>query len=366
MNKKVFILTGEESGDLRASDLVNSIKKKDGSIIIKGVGGQYLKKAGCEVIYDIEHLSVVGFVEVIKKIPTLISFKRKIERFIKKFNPDLLIVVDYPGFNIPFLKWAKKRKYKTCYYILPQVWAWGEKRRYKIMKYSDLMLSIIPFEVNYFGEKCYYIGHPIAKKITDFEEQNIKKEEKYIGLFPGSRENEIKRNLPIMLRTTLFFKDEKFILNIPSALKEMTNKIINNFNLNVRINYDQYYETLYQCKFAMVSSGTATLEAALLGIPFVIIYEVNGFTYMIGKHLAKVDFIGLPNILLEREAFKEFLQNNAKPKKIYEFISKNMVNVKFKEETSTASQKLHQILEQRNYSEFASNYILKILEGNNV
>ncbi len=361
MKKKIFIITGEESGDIRASELVNELNLE--KLEIHATGGKHLMKAGVKIVYPIKKLGGLGLLEILTKLPAILRFKSFLKKYILSFQPHIVILVDYPGFNIPFLKWLKKRGFKTVYYVLPKVWAHGSNRIKPIRRYSDLMLSIIPFEKDLFGENCYYIGNPILNRVKNVQEKNYDK--KYIGIFPGSRLQEIKFILPVMLKTARLFTNELFILNIPHKVAKETKRIVNKSGLDILIKEDMYYDSLLQCKYAIITSGTATLEAALLKIPFIIVYKLNWLTFLILKAVAKIKYIGLPNILLNKPAFKEFIQNNAKPELMKTYIEKELNDPKLYGRIEKYSNELYNVIGNIDMK-LGAEKILQLMEDNNV
>ncbi len=361
---KIFIIAGEESGDLRAADLVEALMKDTRAEFI-ACGGGHLRAAGCRIVQDISQMSVVGFTEVLAHLPRLLRIREELKRSVLRESPDLVIAVDYPGFNIPFLSWAHAKGFRTCYYILPQIWAWGMDRKERILGSSDILLSILPFEQAIYGEKCHYIGHPVVKKIKTFRSDHPERvvEKDMIGLFPGSRLNELKKNLPVMMKTAELLKGFRFVMNIPSALLPAAREIVSSQGFDCRIETGKYYETADRCVFAMISSGTATLEAALLGIPFVIIYKVSLMSYIIGRTVSRIEHIGLPNIVLGREAYREFIQSAAEPDAIRAHI---MEQIKSLEGYGNASETLAGMLGQEDYAVNASKHLRNILEAKDV
>ncbi|MCK5600113.1 lipid-A-disaccharide synthase [bacterium] len=360
--KKVFFLIGEESGDTRGADLIRALSGNAGSDMeFTGICGSQMKAGGCRQLLSIEKLSVTGFTEVLKKLPHLLKIRKMIKKAIIEQHPDLIIAIDYPGFNLNMIKWAKIKGFKTCYYVLPQVWAWKEKRKFKVRKYSDLMLSIIPFEREIYGSDCYYVGNPVKDRILKFKMSDQEGVREKFGLFPGSRGNEVMRNLPVMLESV--HKCDvgiPIVVNVPEDLLGFTRKIVKESGTEAEVFTSRFLELLSQCRCALISSGTATLEAALLGIPFAIIYKVSPITYMIAKKLAKIEHIGLPNILLNREEFPEFIQHRANSDLIGEFINSSLkddISAKKRE----VAEELNDILGTEHYASHAAEKIGTLL-----
>ncbi|NPA52285.1 MAG: lipid-A-disaccharide synthase [Aquificae bacterium] len=328
--KRVFISVGEISADNYASELI----KKLPEIEWVGIAGPKMRQAGCKPIETIENLSVVGITEIIPKYLHIRKVFNKAVQTLKQ-DVDMLIVVDYPGFNLKLLKEAKKLGIKTVYFIAPQVWAWGEKRIKTIVKYTDLLIAIWPFEKDLYKPyqtdnfKVEFVGHPILDIIRtthtkeSFREKlQIPQNKKIIGLFPGSRENEIKHILPIMLKAgELIYKADKtlhFVLPVTQNLKETVNDFVKQYDLplktvdNTVFEYPNY-ETMNNAFFSIITSGTATLEASIFTNPFIVVYKVSPLTYMLGKMLIKIPYISLPNIIAQEEIVKELIQDKCTP-----------------------------------------------------
>lgn len=301
---KYYIIAGEASGDLHAAGLVKKIAELDANAVFKGVGGEKLKNANVELLFGLDRLAFMGFYEVIKNLPTIRKNFRDVKKDILEFKPDVIILTDYPGFNLRMAKWSKQNGFKVAYFISPQIWAWNQKRVEIIKKYVDIVLCVLPFEKAFYEKHGYsnahFIGHPLMDH-SPFMGLGGN-----IALLPGSRKQEIKKLLPLMLETAQQFPQEKFVVAGLSRLKEL---YAVEFPLNVSIIFDNSSEVLYQAKAAVVCSGTATLETALLHIPQVVVYKTSWLNYQIGKRLAKVDFISLPNLIAGEKIVEELIQD---------------------------------------------------------
>ncbi|WP_457644004.1 lipid-A-disaccharide synthase [Persephonella sp.] len=331
--KKAFISVGEISGDNYASQLVKALPE----FRWIGITGPKMREAGVETVEKLENISVVGLMEALPKyLKIKKAFRRSVEILDKGI--DLLVVVDFPGFNLKLLKEAKKRGIKTVYFIAPQVWAWGKGRIPKIAQYTDLLIAIWPFEKkiykDYISEsfKVEYVGHPILDIIkTEETEESFKKKlgieknKKIFGLLPGSRESEVKTLLPILLSSAeIIYKNREdlhFVIpstpNMVKIIKNITDKP--KIPLTVVTNKDlrfPSYEVMKHSVFLNVASGTATLETAILGNPFILVYKVSPITFFIGKMLVSIEYLGLPNLIAEREIIKELLQKECNPENI--------------------------------------------------
>src|SRR5690349_8879572 len=318
---KYYIIAGEASGDLHGSNLIREIKKLDNIADIRCWGGDLMEHAGGKLVKHYRELAFMGFIEVIKNIRTIIANLKFCKQDIAKFKPDVLILIDYPGFNLRVAEWAKQQGLKVVYYISPQVWAWKESRVKKIRKSVDKMLVILPFEKNFYRKWDYeveYVGHPLAD-VVDSAQNEIDplpgailsplNENNIIALLPGSREQEVLKKLPVMLEVSKSFPDYRFVVaKAPSLNDAFYSKMLEQYK-NVRSIRNKTYQLLLQSKAALVTSGTATLETALFGVPQVVCYKGSNISYQIAKRLVKVKYISLVNLIMDREVVKELIQD---------------------------------------------------------
>lgn len=330
-NPSIVIVAGEASGDLHASKLARELLKLDSSIKLEGMGGANMRRAGVDILIDNKELAVVGLVEVLAKYKTIKSALEKIKQHIQQTRPDLLILVDYQEFNQKLAAYAKSIGIKVLFYIGPQVWAWRPKRVYKMAHIVDQMAVIFPFEVDLYKDAnvpVEFTGNPLVDEVvldkTPEQAREALDLDQYItvGLFPGSRQGEILRLLPIQLQSAEILQQTnpelQLVLPLADSLDE---KILEPFlselsALNVHIIRDKTYDVMQACDAIITASGTATLEIALMGIPMAIIYRISPLSYFILKHMVNADRIGLPNIVAGKDIVREFLQGKAKPKLI--------------------------------------------------
>lgn len=323
---KYYIIAGEASGDLHGSNLVGELQQLDKSASFKGVGGDKLIESGVDTLIGLDRLAFMGFYEVLKNLRIVIQNFKIIKNDILKFQPDVIILIDYPGFNLRMAKWAKLQGFKVVYFISPQIWAWKANRVEIIKKYVDMMLCLLPFEKDFYIKhqytKAYFIGHPLLDRI-DLVSNQMQPNKNAIALLPGSRQQEINHLLPVMIATANYFPDEKFII---TAITRLKNLYPENLPENVTIEYDRTYEVLKSSKAAIVCSGTATLEAALFQVPQVVVYKTSWLNYHIGKRLAKVDFISLPNLIANKKVVEELLQYDCNVKNVTAELQKLLAN----------------------------------------
>ncbi len=316
-----YVIAGEASGDMHGSNLVREIKKLDNIADFRGWGGDLMQQAGVDVVKHYRELAFMGFIEVVMNINTIFKNLAFCKEDILKYNPDAIILIDYPGFNLRIAEWAKKRGFKVIYYISPQVWAWKESRVKKIKKYIDKMLVILPFEKAFYDKWNYeveYVGHPLAAVIDDAqEEMNVSaealpsplNENNIIALLPGSRAQEVSKKLPVMLEASKDFPEYKFIVAKAPSLDDTFYEQFTGTYKNVRSLRNKTYALLLQSKAALVTSGTATLETALFGVPQVVCYKGSAISYQIAKRLIKIKYISLVNLIMDRQVVKELIQD---------------------------------------------------------
>ena len=312
---RYYIIAGEASGDLHGSNLIKEIKLLDADANFRAWGGDKMQALGIDLVKHHQDLAFMGFTEVIKNLPTILKNLKFCKQDILNFHPDALLLIDYPGFNLRLVKWAKENGLKVIFYISPQVWAWKESRVSIIKKYVDKMIVILPFEKNYykkFDYKVYYVGHPLVKVVEDYVQSSLSinnSKENIIALLPGSRKQEIHRKLPVMLAISTYFPDYKFIVaKAPGITDAFYETFLSDYK-NVTAVSDQTYSILVSAKAALVTSGTATLETALFDVPEVVCYKAGYISYQIAKRLIKLNFISLVNLIMNKEVVKELIQN---------------------------------------------------------
>ena len=322
---KYYLIAGEASGDLHGSNLIKELKRLDTSATIRCWGGDKMRQAGGELVKHYSDLAFMGFWEVIKNIFTILRNLKFCKKDIEQFQPDTLVLIDYPGFNLRIARWAKQKGLRIVYYISPQVWAWKEGRVKMMKECIDKMIVILPFEKDYFKNKwnweVEYVGHPLVEEIENeklkpdsYGLKNEKLSEKeIIALLPGSRKQEIMKKLPVMLEVSKKFPSHQFIVaKAPGTDEEFYSNLLKNY-LNVSYVNNRTYELLMQSKAALVTSGTATLETALFGVPEVVCYKGSAFSYQIAKRVIKVKYISLVNLIMDRLVVKELIQQELNP-----------------------------------------------------
>ena len=312
---KYYIIAGEASGDLHGSNLVKELKKLDSEAQIRSWGGDLMEAAGAQVVKHYRDLAFMGFTEVIRNLPVIMKNLSFCKSDIQTFNPDVLVLIYYPGFNLRIAKWAKESGYKVIYYISPQVWAWKESRVKTIKKNVDRMLVILPFEKAFYQKwdyKVTYVGHPLVQVINDFindHPADNKDKEQVIALLPGSRKQEIAKKLPVMLGASLAFPQYQFIVAKASSLDDEFYEAFLKDYPNVSSVKNETYSLLSRSRAALVTSGTATLETALFGVPEVVCYKGSSISYQIAKRLIRIKYISLVNLIMDKKIVTELIQD---------------------------------------------------------
>jgi len=318
---KYYIIAGEASGDLHASNLVAEIKKKDKKAEFRGCGGDLMKAQGVDLLKHYSSMAYMGFVEVAVHMRKVLRNIAETKKDILDYQPDALILVDYPGFNLRIARFAHEKGLKVFYYISPQVWAWKRRRVKKIKASVDKMLVILPFEEEFYkqyGVDVTYVGNPLLDELAKFGTSNrsiflrrnsLGEKREIIALLPGSRRQEIRRMLPLMLKVVPHFPEYQFVVaGVSSIGKSLYKNIIG--NTDVFLIENQTYELLQNSSAALVTSGTATLETALFTVPEVVCYKSSGLSYRLAKAMIKVNYISLVNLVMDKEVVKELIQND--------------------------------------------------------
>jgi len=339
--RKILIVAGETSGDLHGAHLVKAALSLDPKLHFYGVGGEHLRSTGTEVIFDSSEVAVVGIVEVFSKLRAIIRAFRWLKRSLDVDKPALAILIDFPDFNLRLAQHANKRGIPVFYYISPQVWAWRKGRIKKIAKLVRKLVVILPFEVSFYRQRgidCEFVGHPLIDIVKPHlskekarEIFRLDKDKRTIGLLPGSRREEVQKLLPVLLKSAHLllqdFSELQFIMPIAPAINRCEiEEYISRFNVEVRLVDKHIYDMLNICDVIITASGTATLEAAIMNTPMVIVYKVSFLSYLVGWLLVNVKNIGLVNLIAERRIVPELIQRQASPINIFNETSKMLKN----------------------------------------
>jgi lipid-A-disaccharide synthase len=360
---RYFIIAGEASGDLHGSNVCESILLLDQKALIHAWGGDKMKNAGAIIQKHIHDLAFMGFAEVIANLPTIVKNFSLCKRQIKAFEPDIVMLIDYPGFNLRMAKWCKQKGYKVAYYISPTVWAWKENRIEIVRKYVDRMICILPFEKAFYAQRNIevdYVGHPTvdiveAEKLipSTIKHQNV------IALLPGSRKQEVKTMLPLMLEATKHLTEYRIIIaQAPNLDQSIYEPYLKNYQFDIV--QHQTYQILKVAKAAIVTSGTATLETALFGVPQVVGYIANPISYHIAKRLVKVKYISLVNLILNKTSLVELIQHDMTIEKLQKSLNQILFDEATKNQIANDYQHLSSLLHKGNASALVAKIVFQL------
>lgn len=327
---KVMFSVGEASGDVHAASVAHALRKMYPDIELFGMGGEKMRAAGVRIDYDIRELGCIGLVEIVKKLPFFFRLRDTLLKWVERERPDVVVCVDYPGFNMRLAASVHARKVPVLYYIAPTIWAWHRSRGYSIAKHTDAVACIFPFEEAAYremGANATFVGHPlldtVCPEMTKEEARRhfgMRDDAKQLLLLPGSRKQEVMGLLDVMLEAadtlSQHYPVQCYLPRASTISRESLQEIVDRHAVEVMITETAIYDLMQVCTTALAASGTVTLETALMGLPTVLVYRVAPLTYWLGKHLVQLDFIGLPNIIAGREVIPELLQEAASPERM--------------------------------------------------
>ena len=369
---KYYIIAGERSGDLHGSNLIKGIRKYDSDAQIRAWGGDMMQVAGAEIVKHYRELAFMGFFEVVKNLPAILGFLSFCKKDLKNFQPDVVILIDYSGFNMRVAKFAKLNGFKNFYYISPKVWAWNQSRALNIKRFVDKMFVIFPFEKDFFKKYDYeveYVGNPLFDAIADFTPNpNFRKDARLgqkpiIALLPGSRKQEVDSMLSLMLSQVYEFPDYQFVIgtvsNLPKELYARWQSIF-----PVKLVVDDAYNLLSVADAALVTSGTATLETALFNVPQVVCYRGGWAAYQVYKRVIRVPFVSLVNLIAGREVVKELLQYDLTKENLTDELTKITINQSTRQSQLDGYAEIRNILGEKGASERAGMLMVEEVRKN--
>lgn len=371
------MIAGEASGDLHGSHLVKEMLSLDPTLQFYGVGGKKMKNEGVELIADSKEMAVVGITEVLLKLKRIYQIYRKLKNSLTSNSPSLVILIDYPDFNLRFAREAKKKNIPIVYYISPQVWAWRKGRIKKIGRLIKKMIVIFPFEKKIYEEAQIdvdFVGHPLLDAIRSqfsreeaFQQFSLSSGVTTIGLLPGSRMNEVKRHLPPMIEAIPLISKQinpvQFIIPVAPGLDlgEVQN-LVGSKRENIRVVENNIYDVMRISDVVIVASGTATIEAAIMGAPMIVVYRVSPLTYLLGKMLIKVKNIGMVNIIAGKTVVPELIQKDVTPEKITSAVVQILENPSKQEEIKKELNSLKEKIGKSGASFRAAQIIISLLQ----
>lgn len=346
----IVIIAGELSGDLLGAKLCEQLLLQDSSLSISGIGGQAMRDAGVNTLHDVSETAVLGIFEILRHYPRLHRILTNLKKHLKNSRPELLVLIDYPEFNLKLAAYAKTLGIKVMFYVSPQIWAWRTGRVKTIKQRVDLMAVLFPFELDFYQKAnvdACLVRHPLLEEVDKLYQANTH-DTLTIGIAPGSRKNEIKKLFPVMLKAAQLLHRQnpsfKFLVPIASGFDKAMFAIPENVDLPISFESGNFYTSIAKCDAVMIAAGTATLQTGLMGKAMVIAYKISPITYKLFGHLVKVDHISLVNIILNKRIFTELLQKDASPENLYREIAELMNdenrNIKMNEIRSELYKKL--------------------------
>ncbi|MCK9210432.1 MAG: lipid-A-disaccharide synthase [Ignavibacteriaceae bacterium] len=370
--KNILVLAGEASGDLHGAALIKAIKAVDPTLSFYGIGGDEMKREGLQLLYHINKMAFLGFVEVIKHLPFIKKVQTDVLKLVEEKNIQTCVLIDYPGFNLSIAKKLNAMERKIIYYISPQIWAWGKHRIHKIKKLVNKMLVLFPFEETFYkkaGVDVTFVGHPLIERINNysfiernefFSQNNLDVQKEILLVLPGSRIQEVAKIFPSVIEGAIAVAkkfDLQVVVGCSSNIDERTFKSLSS-EKNYRVIKNKSYELFKYAKLGIIKSGTSTLEAALFGLPMVIVYKTNALTYFIGKKLVTLRNIGLANIIAGETVVPELIQNDVNTKNILNECSNFLSDASLYKTISEKLKSLKEVLGNKDASKTAAEIII--------
>lgn len=367
---KYYLIAGEASGDLHGANLMKALKVEDANAEFRYFGGDKMQAEGGDLVKHYANMAFMGFTEVLLNLRTILRNLKVCKADLLAYQPDVVVLIDFPGFNLKIAEFAKEHGIKVCYYISPKVWAWNQKRVLKIKRIVDHMFCILPFEVAFYkewGMKVDYVGNPLLDEISlfkpndQFKVQHQLTDKPIIALLPGSRKQEIERLLPVMLSVMSDFDGHQFVIAAaPTFAAEYYHQFIG--ERNATLVFNQTYDLLHHAHAAIVASGTATLETALFKVPQVVVYKGGTISIAIARLLVKIRFISLVNLIVDRKIVTELIQEDCSKEKINQEL-KLMTSEKVRKQMLADYEDLHQLMGEAGASERTAKLIFNYIKG---
>jgi len=364
---RYYIVAGERSGDLHASNLVKALKKNDSAAEFRGFGGEYMEQAGVELAVHYREMAFMGLAEIITNANKIKKYIRLCKEDLMAHKPDVIILIDYGGFNLQIAKFGKKNGFKIFYYIPPKYWAWYQKRALWLKPYVDRLFVILPFEKEFFKKfewEAHYVGNPVLDAVKAHvvaSNPMSGNERDVIALLPGSRKQELKRIIPMMIKVVKKFPNHLFSVAAVNNLDQSFYEELKALK-NVRLVFEDTYNLLQNSSAAIVTSGTATLETALFRVPQIVVYKANAISYWLAKRLVKVKFISLVNLIAGREVVKEMIQSAANPGSVAQELDRILSDTNYREKMLEGYDQIIKTLDTGSASENAAGLMLGYLK----
>lgn len=366
--KKIYIISGERSGDMHAGNLVLALKSMNSKLLFRGMGGQYSKDAGVDLSLDYGAVSVMGFVEVLFGFRKVLKGLALIKKDLLAFQPDAVVLVDFGGFNMKVAGFATQHGIPVHYYIPPKVWAWNQKRALTLKAFTDQVYTILPFESSFFakfGMEVHYVGNPLLDEIKKFAphdffyQKNELSFQPIVALLPGSRVQEVDAILAKMIALVPDFPQVQFVVagveSLPAAIYELA------LAKGIKVIYNQTYDLLSHATAAVVTSGTATLETALFNVPQLVVYRTSWLSYQIGKRLIRVPYISLPNLIADKQVIRELIQDDFSLEILRQELLRLLSDREYRSEIQTGYTLIRERIGEQQASERVARLILESL-----
>jgi lipid-A-disaccharide synthase len=366
--KKIYIISGERSGDMHAGNLVHALKSLDSKLQFRGMGGQYSMDAGVNLALDYAAVSVMGFVEVVFGFRKVLKALALVKKDILTYQTDAVVLVDFGGFNMKVAAFATQHGIPVHYYIPPKVWAWNQKRAFNLKANTEQVYSILPFEPPFFakfGMQVHYVGNPLLDEIKKFTPHDFfyqKNELSYqpiVALLPGSRTQEVNAMLAKMIALVPDFPQVQFVVAGVDSLPEATYELAK--AKGIKVIYNQTYDLLSHATAAVVTSGTATLETALFNVPQLVVYSTSWISYQIGKRLIRVPYISLPNLIADKKVVRELIQNDFSLDNLRQELGRLLSDATYKQEMLVGYELIREQIGEQQASERVARLILESL-----
>lgn len=368
---KFYLIAGERSGDLHGSNLIKELKRRQPNAQFRGFGGDFMREAGMAEVVHYRELAFMGFAEVLANLRTISKRIDQCKKDIAQYQPDVIVLIDYAGFNMRIAKFARQNGIKVFWYISPKVWAWNQVRAWKLKANVDRMFVILPFEKNFFKKfnwEVDYVGNPVLDAIkshqrnTDFRKENgVDPNKKVVALLPGSRQQELKEIIPLMAGVAARMPDHQFVVAAVSNLNQNLYTALKS-TPNVRFVKDAAYDLLSIADVAIVTSGTATLETALFRVPQVVVYKTSALTYWVARLLIKIPFISLVNLVADKEVVKELIQREASVQQVSVELSAMLYDESYRTKMLNNYDEIVRILDTGSASENTARLMLQYLK----
>ena len=366
-----YIVAGERSGDLHASNLVKALKRNDPTANFRGFGGEYMEQAGVHLAVHYREMAFMGLAELITNANKIKKYIRLCKEDVLAHKPDVIILIDYGGFNLQIAKFGKKNGLKIFYYIPPKYWAWYPKRALWLKPYVDRLFVILPFEKEFFKKfdwEAHYVGNPVLDAVKEHVAgnksaiaNNSPVEQSFIALLPGSRKQELKRIIPLMIKVVKKFPNHNFAVAAVNNLDQAFYEELKTLT-NVKLVFEDTYNLLEKASAAIVTSGTATLETALFRVPQIVVYKANALSYWLAIGLIKVKYISLVNLIADRDIVKEMLQSEADPESVSQELNRILTDTTYRDKMLEGYEQIIQALDTGSASENAARLMLGYLK----